>query len=561
MLVVLVSKDGATWLRDCLRALSTQTYPRLGVIAVDNGSTDGSLELLRRSLGPERVVSREDNPGLPAAVRTALEVPAAREADYVLVLHDDVALDPEAIRRMVEAAVRIEGVGIVGPKVVDWDDPRILREVGMSTDRFGYTYSPLEQDEMDHGQYERVREVMFVTSAAMLVSRAALERAGPPDERLTTSYEDLDFCWRARMAGFRVVMTPLARARHRGASLRGERPGARGRSRPRYESERASLAALLKNYSILSLLWVLPLYLVQGLGKTVLWAISRRFDDVWQTFAAWGWNLLHLPGTVRRRVRAQSVRTVPDRSVHRYMAPATMRLRRWNETAAGILFGRRRAAAREGVDLESIEELEELEEPPPLGRRAMSFARAHPIATALFLLAIVAGFAYRHLFRGAISGGALAVPPATPTDYFHELLSSVRTTALGGAQPASPSLGFLGVLSTVLLGRCSSRFPSPPGGPSIGSSCARPATGVRPSWVRPATRCRRRSCGRSRRGASPCSCCWRCCRFWPGGSRSSSRVAACTWSGTWRRRASWWRPVWRSIRERRSRPRCCCCRG
>src|SRR5213078_3610477 len=71
VLVILVSKDGASWLRECLRGLSTQTYPRLGVIAVDNGSTDGSLELLNRSLGPERVLSRPNNPGLPASVQAA----------------------------------------------------------------------------------------------------------------------------------------------------------------------------------------------------------------------------------------------------------------------------------------------------------------------------------------------------------------------------------------------------------------------------------------------------------------------------------------------------------
>src|SRR6185295_1026147 len=142
-----------------------------------------SADLLVKALGSQRVITRSDNPGLPAAVRSALEVEAAGGADYVLIHHDDVALDPEAIEAMVEVAERIDGVGVVGPKVVDWDDPTVLREVGLSTDRFGYPYSPLEQDELDQGQYDRVREVLFVSSCAMLVSRAALDRAGRPDER------------------------------------------------------------------------------------------------------------------------------------------------------------------------------------------------------------------------------------------------------------------------------------------------------------------------------------------------------------------------------------------
>src|SRR5207302_4931627 len=135
-----------------------------------------------------------------------------------LLMHDDTILGPDAIGRMIEAAERVDGTGIVGPKVLDWEQPRLLRSIGMSTDRFGYPYSPLEDDEIDQGQYDRVREVMFVSSCAMLVSKGALERAGPPDERLRSFHEDLDFCWRIRLAGFRVVMTPQARARHRGAT-------------------------------------------------------------------------------------------------------------------------------------------------------------------------------------------------------------------------------------------------------------------------------------------------------------------------------------------------------
>jgi GT2 family glycosyltransferase len=450
VLVVLVVHDGMPWLRECLRSLSRQTHPRLGIVAIDSGSTDGSREALEQALGASRVVDVPAATGLPGAVQAGLRVDAADRADYVLILHDDTALEPEAVAGMVQAAERVEGVGVVGPKVVDWDDPRVLREVGQSTDRFGYPYSPLEEDEIDHGQYDRVREVLFVSSCAMLVSRAALRRAGPPDERLAPFHEDLDFCWRARLAGFRVLMSPRARARHRGASLRGERIDGPRADRVRLYAERASLAAMLKNYGLLSLVWVLPLYAVQAAVKAATWAISRRFDETWQVVGAWGWNLVHLPGTIRRRIRAQAVRSVPDRSVRRYMAPAGVRLRRWVEVAGALL--RRRGLESTAQAAVPVDEEEELEL-PTLGARTVSVARAHPVATAWVLLATLALVAYRHLVgHPPLEGGAIAAFPSGPSGFFAELVSGVRTTGLGGADPASPALGMLGVLSAVLLG-------------------------------------------------------------------------------------------------------------
>ena len=447
VLVVLVVKDAEPWLRDCLRSLGRQSHPRLGVVAVDNGSTDGSAELLARALGEDRVISLPGNPGLPSAVQAALRLEAAGRADYLLILHDDTALEPDAVTRLVEAAERIDGVGVVGPKVVDWDDPRILRDVGSSTDQFGYPYSPLEEDELDQGQYDRVREVLFVSSAAMLVSRAAVQRAGPPDERFAFSHEDLDFCWRVRLTGHRVLMSPAAVVRHRAASLRGER-GPGHASRARYQVERATLAAMLKNLGLLSLLWVFPLYVFQGLAKVILWTLSRRFEDVWQLISAWGWNLVHLPGTFRRRLRAQSVRRVPDRAVRRYMAPLTLRVRRALEAAQG-LFGRGYVEAEEAE--RPLEEQEELEL-PSVGARAASLARAHPAATAWLLFAVVAAFAYRHLVGpGPLEGGALPTFPAAPIDFFRELGSGFRTTVLGGTDAASPALAILGAISTALF--------------------------------------------------------------------------------------------------------------
>jgi GT2 family glycosyltransferase len=434
VLVVLVVKDGAQWLPHCLRGLSRQTHPRIGVLAIDNGSTDESQTLLQTALGEGRVLRLSGNGGFGAAVGQALATKMAAEADYVLLLHDDTILAPDAVSSLVEAAERIDGVGVVGPKVLDWEEPAILRDIGLSTDRFGYPYSPLEEGEIDQGQYDRIREVLFVSSCAMLVSRKAWSRIGPPDERFPSGAEELDFCWRARVAGFRVLMTPRAVAHHRGATARNERAGAEA-IRIRYERERIALASMLKNYGLLSLLWLLPLYLVQGSVRVAMLVVSRRLEDAYQVAAAWWWNLSHLPGTIRRRVRVQAARIVSDRSVRRSMAPAWIRLRGWALSAGqGLIPDRETVAA----------------EPAPLRVRAARFAAAHPVASAWAFAIAVGLIGYRHLLVASpLLGGALRIPPPSPTGFFRELVSGLRHTGLGGTQAASPALGLLGIGSVI----------------------------------------------------------------------------------------------------------------
>lgn len=443
VLAVLVVRNGARWLRECLRSLAAQRYPRFGVVAVDNASTDGSRELLVQALGERRVLGLDEDRGVAGSLRAASELPAVKAADYLLIVHDDVALAPDAVVRLVEAAEQIRGlenVGVVGPKVVDWDDPRVLREIGRSADAFGHPYDPLQEGERDQGQYDRVLEVLFVSSCAMLISSEAWERTGPFDERYGGHHEDLDFCWRARVAGFRVVMTPLAVARHAAATVRGERPSERHARPPRYYAERAGLASMLKDYGLVTLLWLLPLYAIVGLVRLALLALARRFEDAYDLLAAWGWNLAHLPGTLRRRVRVQSVRRVRDRHIRRFMA-SWFHVPRWFERAEELLEEQREVAVEgEGAT-------------PRLRERAASFASAHPVLVATAFALALGAFAVRHLLGvGALQGGALAAFPDQPAAFWRELVSGVRTTVLGGAQPASPVLAALAGLSWVSLG-------------------------------------------------------------------------------------------------------------
>jgi GT2 family glycosyltransferase len=440
VLVVLVVRNGATWLRQGLVALSRQTHPRLGVVAVDNGSSDASPEMLESTLGTDRVIRLRENRGFAGAAAEALRSTGAERADYLLLLHDDTVLAPDAVEQLVETAQRVDGAGVVGAKILDADHEGVLLDVGQSIDRFGYGYSPLEAGEIDQGQYDRLREVMAVSSSVMLIRSDLVGKIGLPDDRFPTRFADVDFCWRARVAGARVLMTPRAVALHRSAGGRGQRTMAGEAHAARYERERAGLAAVLKNYRWITLLWMLPLWLGQAAARTVYLLLSRRFEDALEMMRAVWWNVRHLGRTWTVRHRGQRARRASDHEIRRFMAPPGEHTRRlaislseWARTGEG-----------EVLD----------EEPGGVsGRRLIEqFAAAHPLLVAWTLAAVLAAVSYRHLVGAQLAGGALAAFPSTATGFFNELVSGVRTTGLGGSQAASPALGLLGLGGAAALG-------------------------------------------------------------------------------------------------------------
>jgi GT2 family glycosyltransferase len=443
--LIVVGPGPMPWLRDCLLSLAHQSYPRVGVLAVDDGADRGPGEMLLGSLGSRRVLKNEQGIGSARSVRAALDLPVAKGADFVLIVDPRASLDRDTVARFVEAAVGIgvEDVGIVGAKIVDRDDPRSLRDIGRSSDRFGHPSSPLQPGEIDQGQFDRVLEVLCVSSAAMLIARDVWERTDLFDERLDGAHADLDLCWRTRVAGYRILMTPLARVRLAGGTG-DERPGETApRGGQRYEEDRAAIAAILKNYGLLSLLWVVPAAILLGSVRFAYLALGRRFEESFDVAAAWGWNLAHLPGTLARRRRVQKARRVRDRALRRFMESAGLRSPRWLATAERIL--------------EEQRAIDEADEGEPIQRRlrdrTASLVGSHPVIVGSFLALIVGAVAVRELVgAGSLAGGALPAFPDRPGDLFAELASAVRSTPIGGPLAPSPALGAVGALSLAALG-------------------------------------------------------------------------------------------------------------
>lgn len=219
---VVVSHDGSTYLPRTLAAIRAQTRMPDRIIGVDAGSNDDSATLLSESLGAQNVITIEARGGFGGAVRSALAGSTARdstedtsaETEFLWFLHDDSAPAADALAELLHAVERAPSVTIAGCKQVDWDDRRSLVDVGLSTSKWGERLTMIDLDEQDQGQYDAKSDVFAVNSAGMLVRRDVWNSLRGFDPALPGPGDDVDLCWRNRLAGHRVVVVPSAVVSH-----------------------------------------------------------------------------------------------------------------------------------------------------------------------------------------------------------------------------------------------------------------------------------------------------------------------------------------------------------
>lgn len=443
---VLVVHDGEEWLGSVLSTLASQRYPALDLVVVDNASRDGSPAILDRRIPADRLLRLQRNVGFSRAVARALQHEAVAGADLVLLLHDDLVLAPNAIARLVRTLREDPSVGIVGPKLRDWSEEPILQEVGMTIDRFGRAESPLEAAELDQGQHDLQRPVLYVSSAGMLARREVLEELSGFDTRYPAFREDLDLCWRAWLSGQRVAVVPDAVAYHIAAASRAARAPGRRPGQGRYYAERHSLATLLKNYGAVRLLWVLPIVLALAAGKTLAFLATRRFADAAAVVRAYLWNAAQLPATLRRRRVVQHRRRVRDTALDPLFATGLPRARVYLEAVGSWLAGGSTRALLEDADGTVLQE-------EARGSAIVRTVRRYPAASAGLVLLALYLVGLRNLLPGGqIVGGDIAPWPEAARAFLRAYVSPWNGEPVGSDAFSSPLQAVLGLVSMLGLG-------------------------------------------------------------------------------------------------------------
>ncbi len=209
--VVIPNYNGLEHLPACLEALHTQRFRDFEAILVDDGSTDGSAEWVRRHYPEVRVLELPRNMGMAAAVNRGWHLAAGQG---IVLLNNDTRADPGWLEALVEAAETHPEVPSFASKIRLFDRPHILHAAG---DLYGVDGIPRNRGawEEDRGQYDEAFEVWGPCGAAAFYRRALLEELGGFDERLFMYLEDVDLAWRAQLRGYRCRFVPQAVVYHK----------------------------------------------------------------------------------------------------------------------------------------------------------------------------------------------------------------------------------------------------------------------------------------------------------------------------------------------------------
>jgi GT2 family glycosyltransferase len=441
---VLVAHDGMAWLPKVLGSIATMEHAPTAWHAVDVASTDGSGDLLRASFGEERLSYAPSGTGFGAAV--ALAVERLPRTDWIWLLHDDSAVEPDTLARLLDEATSAgDDVAVVGPKLREWPSLRRLLEVGVTVSGTARRETGLETGEPDAGQHDRPRDVLAVSSAGMLVRRDAWDALGGFSPDLPMFGDDLDLGWRAARAGYRVRVAPQAVVFHAEATARRARPRSAGDVAP-HEERRAMLFLTLAHVTGRRAAVTWWRLLVGSFLRTLGFLLAQAPEEAGDELQALRDVYLHPRAVRRARAERAAAATVPHaRLRHLFPSPWLPYLRALDtvrEWAAALLRPESMVTTGRRSSVLDPEPEDVPDEGPSLWRR-------RPWLLTVLLVVAVTLVASRDLLSGPyLHGGAMLPAPRTAGGWWELFLAGGHDVGLGTTASAPPMALLLAAVAT-----------------------------------------------------------------------------------------------------------------
>lgn len=250
--VIIVNWNGKDYLPACLDSLGKQDYDDFETIVVDNGSHDGSADLVRNSYPWVRLVQLNENTGFATGNNTGLA--AANAEAYIVTLNNDTRVEASWLSELISAVEQDPGVGMVASRICTWDDPDRIDSLGVAICPDGMSRGSRRMARFSDLSLAKTEEILLPSACAALYRLKMIDEIGFFDDDFFAYCEDTDLGLRGRLAGWRALLARDAVVYHRYS-----RSGGAFSPLKLYLVERNHFWAAVKNFP-LSMLPALPLW-------------------------------------------------------------------------------------------------------------------------------------------------------------------------------------------------------------------------------------------------------------------------------------------------------------
>jgi GT2 family glycosyltransferase len=197
----------------CLESVANLTYSHLNTILVDNGSDPPLAGAVAERFPAVEILRLPRNTGFAGGYNAGLRRALVGASDYFLLLNNDTELATDVVEHLVAEMATAPDVGLATAKIYFADEPDRIWTVGNNLNIF-MDLKDGGENEIDRGQWSGARDIDFAPFCGILIRRAVIERVGFLDDGFFLYYEDMDYCRRARLAGYRLRLCPDAHIRH-----------------------------------------------------------------------------------------------------------------------------------------------------------------------------------------------------------------------------------------------------------------------------------------------------------------------------------------------------------
>ena len=201
--------------KECLDSLQFLTYSNYKVVVVDNGSTDNSVEYLKKYFLSVKFIQNSSNLGFALGNNIGIKYALQEKADYILILNNDTIVSATFLEKLINVMTKDSTIAIAGPKILyHYRRNRIWFAGGKIYFWLGNTWH-IGNKRKDSLNFQKIVEEDYQTGCALFIRAKVINKIGMFDSRYTAYFEDADLCIRAKKMGFRVVCVQYARIWHK----------------------------------------------------------------------------------------------------------------------------------------------------------------------------------------------------------------------------------------------------------------------------------------------------------------------------------------------------------